>query len=80
MQAKEQTTFEATADLVPEGGVATHALRVVVYVDDSGKEMYSYGHEGEANLSSWVGLFELLKEDVIADFRGNRVRDEEDED
>ena len=79
MQAKEQTTFEATADLVPEGAVATHAFRVVFFVDDSGEEMYSFGHEGEANFSSWLGALEVLKEDMIADFRGHRVRDEEED-
>ena len=77
MQAKEQTTFEATADLIPEGGVATHGFRVVFYVDQDGEERYSWGHDGSATLTSWIGGFELLKEDLIAEFRRDRLRDEE---
>ena len=74
----EVTTFEATADLLEGNGIATHALRVVFYLDENGDEVYSFAHEGEANLSSWLGALELLREDIISAFRGKRVEIEED--
>ena len=81
MQAKEITTFEATADLLPEGGTATHAIRIVFYLDSDGEERYSFAHEGAALLSSWLGCLELAKEDIIAEIRQDRLREDgEDED
>ncbi len=73
MADSEVTTFEATADLIEGEGIPTHAFRVVFYLDADGDEVYSFAHEGEANLSSWLGALELLREDILAEFRGQRL-------
>ena len=72
-------TLAAMADLIPEGALPSHALRVVAYLDEDGDEMYSIAHEGRANLSSWLGLAELFKENMLAEFQGYRMKDDDEE-
>jgi hypothetical protein len=63
------TSLEATADLVPEGATATHAFRIVFFIAEDGDEQFSFAHAGSANLSTWLGGLELVKDLLLSELR-----------
>lgn len=75
-----RSTLDATADLVPEGAIATHALRIVFFIEPDGEECYTVDHEGDATLGAWLGACELAKEEILSQFRGPRIGDDEEDD
>ena len=50
---------------LPEGAVPQHGAMVVSYFDAEGTTCYGLSMEGEASLSSILGLLELIKARVL---------------
>lgn len=59
------TDFEAVADLVPDNGTPYIEIRAVEYLDSDGKAHFSVSHRGDVPLSSFIGLLELAKQEVL---------------
>lgn len=50
---------------LPAGVVPQHSVAVVAFFDGEGETRYAFRLEGEASLSSVLGLLEIVKQHVI---------------
>jgi hypothetical protein len=58
--------YTATLPL-PDGAMAQHGVLSVAYFDPDGNTKYGFSTQGDAPLSSLLGLLELVKAHLLVD-------------
>ena len=61
-ETKEFALFE---DLIPEDNLPIVGLRMVLYVDEEGDLVYNWESEGNPEVTSILGLIELVKNSMF---------------
>jgi hypothetical protein len=61
----EVNRFEHVQAFVPEGAVPIASVAVVEYLDTDGNTRFGIEHHGDVPLSTFVGLMELAKVDMV---------------
>ena len=65
----EDEDFSGVMDLVPEGGMPVHAIRIVEYLDSDGEPGLRFKVDGDVRLTTTIGTLAVVQDSYVTEVR-----------
>lgn len=65
MNSGSNQNFDRYQDMMPEGAIPLHGLRMVAFLNSEGVICYRFRHAGDVAITQIVGLLEMVKADIL---------------
>lgn len=65
----DDADFSGVADLIPEGCLPLHAIRIVEYALPNGTSDFHFKVDGDVNLSTTIGTLAIVQDAYVTEIR-----------
>jgi hypothetical protein len=65
----EEDDFSGVADLIPDGAVPIHSVRIVEFLDEEGEPQLRFKVDGDVRLATTIGVLAIVQDSYVTEVR-----------